>query len=288
MKEQLKTLPLVIIGNAMLAFAICAFVVPYGIMLGGSTGIALTVQHFLPGLRLSVISAVVNILLFVVGWLFMGKRFAATSLLSTIVYPIELAIFETLPLQDLFHEDIMVACLFCGLIIGLGIGLVVRSGGSTGGMDIPPCILQKFFGIPVGTSLLFFDTAIVLMQVVYRGLDNVLLSVFVVMVTSFAINRALVSGEKKVQITIISPEYQKIRQEILETMDCGLTMLDIETGFQGLEQKAILSVVYARKYPTIRDAALKIDPHAFVVAADVTNVNGQGYTLDRIPASKDT
>ena len=281
MKEQLKTLPLVIIGNAMLAFAICAFVVPYGIMLGGSTGIAMTVQHFLPGLRLSVISAVVNVLLFAVGWLFMGKRFAATSLLSTIVYPIELAIFETLPLQDLFHEDIMVACIFCGLIIGIGIGLVVRSGGSTGGMDIPPCILYKFKGIPVGTSLMFFDSIVVLMQVAVRGLDGILCSIMVIMVMSYAVNQSIVFGPEKIQIIIISPAYQQIRDTILHQLHCGVTLLDMETGYEGLAQKAILSVVYASKYPEIRDTALSIDKNAFIVTSSVKDVNGQGYTISR-------
>lgn len=281
MKEQLRILPIVLLGNAMLAFAVCAFVLPYGIMLGGSSGISLAIQHFLPQVRLSAISAVVNLLLFLLGWFFLGKQFAATSLMSTILYPAILAVFELLPLGTLFHEDILVVALACGLLIGLGIGLVVRVGGSTGGMDIPPCILQKYFHIPVGTSLMFFDTAIVLMQVLLQGVDGVLLSVLVIWISSTAINRTLVSGAKKVEITIISPAYEQIRREILNTMDCGVTMLDIETGYEGQKQKAIMSIVYARKYPPIRDAALKIDPHAFVIAADVTNVNGLGYTIDR-------
>ena len=281
MKEQLRILPVVLLGNAMLAFAVCAFVVPYGIMLGGVSGISLAVQHFLPNVRLSAISAVVNFLLFLLGWIFLGRKFAATTLMSTILYPATLAIFELLPLGILFHEELLIAGLGSGLLIGLGIGLVIRAGGSTGGMDIPPCILQKYFGIPVGTSLMFFDTAIVLAQVLFNGLDGVLLSVLVIWISSVAINRTLVSGEKKVEITIISPEYERIRKEILDTMDCGLTLLDIETGYEGQKQKAIMSIVYARKYPPIRDAALKIDPHAFVIAAEVTNVNGLGYTIER-------
>ena len=281
MKEQLRIFPVVLLGNAMLAFAVCAFVVPYGIMLGGSSGISLAIQRFLPNVRLSVISAAVNLLLFLLGYLFLGKKFAATSLMSTILYPAILAVFELLPLDTLFREELIVVALACGLLIGLGIGLVVRVGGSTGGMDIPPCILQKYFGIPVGTSLMFFDTAIVLVQVLLEGVDGVLLSILVIGISSAAINRTLVSGEKKVEITIISPEFERIRREILDTMDCGVTMLDIETGYEGQKQKAIMSIVYARKYPPIRDAALKIDPHAFVIASEVTNVNGLGYTLDR-------
>ena len=281
MKEQLKILPVVILGNAMIAFAVCAFVLPYGIMLGGGSGLSLLGQYFLPNVRLSVISAVINSLLFLIGWIFLGKKFAATSLMSTILYPMILAIFESLPLGTLFQEELLIVAMGSGLLIGLGVGLVVRVGGSTGGMDIPPCILQKYFGIPVGTSLMFFDIAIVLLQVVFRGVDGVLLSGLVIWISSVAINRTLLAGEKKVEITIISPKYECICKTILEEMDCGVTLLNIETGFEGQQQKAIMSVVYARKYPEIRDAALKIDPQAFVIAADVTNVNGQGYTLER-------
>ena len=281
MKANYKFLLSVLLGNAMLAFAVCAFVVPYGIMLGGSSGIALTVQYFLPNLPLSVITAIGNILLFFLGWIFLGKKFALTTLLSTVIYPLELAVFELLPVADLFKEDILVCGVICGILIGLGIGLVVRAGGSTGGMDIPPCIVNKYFGVPVGTALLFFDSAIVLMQVAFRGIDNVLMSILVIALTSVTINRTLMSGERKVQILIISPEYEQIRQMILDKMDCGVTMLDIETGYEGNTQKAILSVVYSRMYPQIRDAALKLDSHAFVVASEVTNVNGRGYTLER-------
>lgn len=281
MKAHLRFFLSLLLGNALVAFAVCAFVVPYGIMLGGSSGIALTVQYFLPNLPLSVITAIVNILLFFLGWIFLGKKFALTTLLSTVIYPLELAVFELLPVADLFKEDILVCGVICGILIGLGIGLVVRAGGSTGGMDIPPCIVNKYFGVPVGTALLFFDSAIVLMQVAFRGIDNVLMSILVIALTSVTINRTLMSGERKVQILIISPEYEQIRQMILDKMDCGVTMLDIETGYEGNTQKAILSVVYSRMYPQIRDAALKLDSHAFVVASEVTNVNGRGYTLER-------
>ena len=283
MKQSLKVLLTIILGNAMLAFSICAFVIPYDIMLGGSNGIALAIQHFLP-LRLSVISACVNVSLFFLGLIFLGWKFAATSLASTIIYPLMLAICEMLPLGTLFEENIVVCALFCGALCGAGIGLVVRAGGSTGGMDIPPCILNKYKGIPVGTSLMFFDVVVVLTQVVLKGTDGILLSLVVIVVMSFVVNKVVLSGERKIQVMIISPAYQEIRKVILEKINCGVTMLDIETGYQGVSQKAILSVVYANKYPEIREAALALDSHAFIVASEVTNVNGQGYTIDRIPA----
>ena len=282
MKQQLKVLLYTILGNAMLAFAVCAFIVPQGFMLGGTSGISLTVQHFLP-IRLSIIAAIAGTSLFCLGWAFLGWKFAANSLISTIVYPIIMGIMEVSPIGTLFiNEDKLICALYCSLLIGMGVGLVVRVGGSTGGMDIPPCILQKYKGIPVGKSLMFFDGSIILAQVLLKGTDGILYSLLILVLTSAVIDRTIVSGEATVQITIITPEYERIRHEILDRINCGVTMLDIETGLTGEKRQAILSVVYAKKYPEIRDAALKIDHNAFIIASDVKNVNGQGYTLERV------
>ena len=282
MNQKLKILLYTIIGNTMLAFAVCAFIVPQNFMLGGSSGIALTVQHFLP-IRLSVISGIAGFSLFCLGWAFMGWKFAANSLLSTIVYPIIMGLMEISPVGTLFvGEDKLICALYCALIIGMGVGLVVRVGGSTGGMDIPPCILQKYKGIPVGKSLLFFDGSIILAQVLLKGTEGILYSLLILVLTSAVIDRTIVSGEATVQVIIITPEYERIRHEILDNINCGVTMLDIQTGMTGEKRQAILSVVYAKKYPEIRDAALKIDKNAFIIASDVKNVNGQGYTLERV------
>lgn len=280
-KHHLTMILSILIGNTLLAFGVCAFVVPNGIMLGGSTGIALAIQHLIPSMRLSVISAIINVALFLLGYVFLGKKFAATSLLSTILFPMILAVFESLPLGDLFQEGIVLSALACAVVFGLGIGMVVRAGGSTGGMDIPPIILQKYKGIPVGTSMMFFDSVVVLLQVLIGGLNGILCSLLVIVVMSATVNKTLVSGEKKVQVMIFSPAYEEIRRALLEKVVVGVTLLNVETGYDGLDQKAVLSVVYARKYPEIRETALSIDPKAFIVTSDVTNVNGKGYTLHR-------
>ena len=181
MKRKIHVLISTVIGNALIAFAICAFVIPNEFMLGGSTGIALTLQTLLP-LRLSVWSAIINGTLFLLGWVFLGKEFAATSLLSTVLYPAIMAVFELFPLGSLFPEDRLTCAIFCALFSGLGIGIVIRAGGSTGGMDIPSCILQKYKNIPVGTSLMFFDIAVVMMQVCIHGLTGVLHSVIIILI----------------------------------------------------------------------------------------------------------
>lgn len=280
MKQKLIAFFSILAGNALLAFAVCAFVVPNNFMLGGSNGIALALHRFIP-LPLSLLNGVLNGLLFFLGLACLGKNFAAGTLLSTIVYPIFMAIFEQLPLGTLFTEDRLTCAIFCAVLSGFGIGIVVRSGGATGGMDIPPCILHKYKGIPVGTSLMVFDTIIVLAQVCVNGLDGILHSLVIIFLVSATVNHTVVTGVKKVQLIVISPLYEQIRHEILETQDSGVTMLDIETGYESREQKAVLCILYAKRYPTIRDAILKLDPHAFIVTSEVKNVNGKGYTLAR-------
>lgn len=280
MKHKLVTFFSILFGNALLAFAICAFVVPNNFMLGGSNGIALALHKFIP-LPLSLLNGILNGLLFLLGLAFLGKNFAAGTLLSTIVYPIFMAIFEQLPLGTLFTEDRLTCAIFCAVLSGFGIGIVVRSGGATGGMDIPPCILHKYKGIPVGTSLMVFDTIIVLAQVCMNGLDGILHSLLIIFLVSATVNHTVVTGVKKVQLIVISPLYEKIRHEVLETQDSGVTMLDIETGYESRQQKAVLCILYAKRYPAIRDAILKLDPHAFIVTSEVKNVNGKGYTLAR-------
>ncbi len=283
MKQNLKLAACILVGNFLLAFAMCAFVIPNDIMLGGSNGISLFIQMFLPDVRLSVISAVVNATLFILGWVFLGWKFAATSLASTIMYPIVLGICESLPLGTMFNENIVFSALAASVLFGVGIGLVIRSGGSTGGMDIPPCILNKWFHIPIGRSVMFFDTIVVLMQVFVRGMDGILCSIMIIAVMSYVIDRTVISGDKTLQMIIISPENESIRQKILHQINCGVTMLDIETGYEGEKRQAILTVVYNSKYPAIRDMALSVDPNAFIITSEVTNVNGIGYTIARQP-----
>ena len=278
--KRLETLFYIVIGNVFLAFAVCAFVVPNRFMLGGSTGIALAVQSWIPA-PISVISAVVNVSLFLLGFVFLGKQFAMTSLLSTVIYPIILGFFEILPVGTWFSGDTLLCAVFAGVMMGGGIGLVIRAGGSTGGMDIPPCILQKLKGIPVGNSMMAFDILILGVQIMRGGWDGILYGIVVIVLTSAMVNKTLLSGEQKIELIIISPRYEEICQAILKELDSGVTFLNIETGYQKERQKAVFSVVYGKQYAGFRDKVLSIDPSAFIVAAPVMNVNGRGYTLAR-------
>ena len=280
-----KLLFFLVIGNVMIAFAVCAFVVPNRFMLGGATGMAIFLRNFLP-LRLSVLSALVNGALFLLGLACLGRRFAATALFSTVFFPLVLAVFEPLPWTTMFLQDRTIAALFGAVVMGMGIGLIVRAGGSSGGMDIPPIILQKYRGIPVGNSIFAFDALIIAAQMCYQGPSELVYSLTILLLVSIVINRTVVWGGGKVQVIVISPRYRQIAEALLNDCDCGVTLLSSEGGWQGEKSCALLSVMYAKKYPRVRDTALRIDPDAFIITSNVTGVMGKGYTLDRAYGSR--
>ena len=285
MKRDLRMLGSIFLGNLLIAFAVSAFVIPFSIMQGGTVGMSFTIKYLLPfDIRLSVVNMVINWTLFMVGFLFLGWKFSVASLASTILFPMMLRFFEDHSVSHLFvSEELTIVAVCCGLLIGCGIGMIIRAGGSSGGIDIIACILSRKKGIPVGTSLMVFDFFIILMQVLIRGMEGILVSIVVIAVTSFSVNYFTILGKKKVEILIISPEYEKIRKALLEVVDCGLTLLDVETGYLALGQKAILSVVYASRYKEVRDLALKYDEKAFIVVNNVREVRGRGYTFSRYP-----
>ena len=171
------TLLIVIIGNAMYAAVAVLFLLPSGLPTGGTTGIALLVNR-LTGLSVSMFVLGFNIVMLVVGFIFLGKKFAFTTIVSTFTYPICLELFGQIFANVHFTDDIWLNTIFSGLGIGVGLGSVIRMGASTGGMDIPPLILNKYFKIPVSVSLNVFDICILLGQAILIPPEMLLYGVF--------------------------------------------------------------------------------------------------------------
>lgn len=190
MKTMLKNryvLLQIFAGNTLLAFSVCAFIVPNRFMLGGATGIALALQQWLL-LPLSALTAVLNTVLFFLGLTFLGKAFAMTSLCSALTYPMILGLFERLPLEGFAGGKLLLSAVSAGVLMGIGIGIIIHAGGSTGGMDIPLCILKHYKGIPVGLSMIVFDLVILSAQVIAKGGENILYSIAIMSLTSISIS----------------------------------------------------------------------------------------------------
>lgn len=280
-KRFLKETILVIIGNLSLAFSVTAFLVPSGMITGGATGVALLLEQFLP-LSLSDLVFVLNVIMFIVGYIFLGKKFAAGTLLSSILYPTFLAIFESIPQISMLTDDMLLYVLGTGIFMGLGCGIVLRLGFSTGGMDVIPVLLNKKTGTSIAFWMNFTDTIILLGQVMFSTPEEVLYGIVVVGLTSIVIDKTILLGESKLQVIVISKYYEEIAAMIDRDIDRGSTFLKITTGYMKQDQKAVLSVISRRQSAKLNEFIHKIDPEAFIITSEVHNVRGRGFTLPNV------
>ncbi len=279
MKRILKFFGIVL-GNLIFAFGIAGFTIPNQFLVGGTTGIARTMEHYL-GLEVSTTVALVNVITFCLGLYFLGKQFALTTIISTLIYPIFLNMFTSMEALQHLTEDRLLSAIIGGIIIGSGLGLVIRLGGSTGGMDIPPIILNKKFRIPVAVGMYVFDSVILLSQVLFSDVEQILYGIVSVLITTIVLNQLLVYGAFDVQVFIISEEYEKINERIQTELDRGSTFVEIQTGYHKVEQKAILCVLPNRELSRLNDVVLEIDQKAFMVINSAREVKGRGFTLDK-------
>lgn len=280
MRNKILRLLGILVGNLIFAFGLTAFSIPNNFLVGGATGIARSVEYF-AHLDVAFTVAVINAVMFLVGYFLLGKEFALTTIVSTLVFPVFLNRFLQIELLSHLTGDRLLSALAGGCLTGLGLGIVMRLGGSTGGMDIPPLALNKKLRIPVAVSMYCIDVFILLSQAVFSDTEEILYGIVSVLLTSVVLNQVLVYGAGNIQVLIISKEYEKINEMIQNRLDRGSTFLPIQTGFEKASQKAILCVLPSRELSRLNQYVQQVDPKAFIIINGVREVRGRGFTLDK-------
>ncbi len=283
MKKRIYETIIIIIGNFILALGLCAFITPVGLITGGASGIGIAIKSLM-NINISYTVYAINIIMFIIGYFYFGKKFATGTLLSTFLYPTFLAVLEKVPQLQNITNDVLLSTLYAGLCIGLGLGLVLRVGASTGGMDIPPLIINKKTGISIAWLINIFDCIILVFQVVFCPIiiEQVLYGITVVIITTIVMDKVIMLGETKVQVTIISPKWQEIRKIVFDDINRGCTLLNVTTGYYQKNQFVVMSVVSKRELHLLNEMILNIDPTAFIISNETHSVKGRGFTLPSI------
>lgn len=276
----LSTLILVSAGNLLYALTVKLFLLPAGLITGGTTGIALAVNH-LSGFSISLFILLFNVLMLIAGYFCLGRQFALTTILSTFLYPLFLSLFNRLFADLVLTKDLLLCTVFSGLGIGLSLSIVIRAGASTGGMDIPPLILNKYFKFPVSMGLYLFDVLILLGQAFFHAPEEILYGILLVLIYSMVVDKMLFMGASKTEVKIISERSDDIREEILQQLDRGVTMLSGEGGYLHFSTQIIMTVVSGRELPKVERLARSIDPACFMIITRVSEVNGRGFSLNK-------
>ena len=279
-KKTLRNIVGILIGNTIYALAVLLFIVPNSLITGGSTGLAIATNHAF-SLPITAFVSIFNLGMFVVGFLVLGKTFALTTLISTFYYPFILSMFEKTIGYTQITSDPLLAALVGGVMIGSAIGIVIKCNASTGGMDIPPLVINKKLGIPVSVSMYVFDFIILLMQVFYTNQEMVLYGLVLVCTYTLVLDKVLMIGQSQTEVMIVSQEYEKINEAIIQKLDRGTTMLTSVTGYMKNEYPVIMTVVSHRELPKLNELVLSIDEHAFMIVSRVNEVKGRGFTFKK-------
>lgn len=279
-RSALVPLLTVAAGNALYALTVKLFLLPSGLATGGTTGIALAVRH-LTGVPIPAFVLGFNVLMLGLGWLVLGRRFALTTLASTFLYPLALECFDRLLGDAVLTQDLFLCTLFSGLGIGAALGMVIRAGASTGGMDIPPLVLQKLLHVPVSAGMYGFDVCILLAQALFTPADRVLYGIVLVMIYTMVLDKMLLFGAARTEVKIVSQRAADIQAAILTQLDRGVTLLHGEGGYLHQPAEVLLSVVSHRELPRLERLIHAIDPESFVIVSRVSEVSGRGFSLKK-------
>ena len=283
--KRWSILLMVLLGNTIYAMAVKCFLLPANLISTGTTGLALVMEHLFH-IPLTGFIFVFNVAMLAVGWRFLGKQFAMTTIFSSLYYPFLLEILNRLLGDFTVTQDILLNTLFAGLGIGLGLGIVLRAGASTGGMDIPPLVLKKFFRIPVSASLWGFDLTILLSQMGYHPLEDLLYGIILLISITTTLNKVMLMGTSRTEVKIISPRAEEIREGILSQVDRGVTMLHGEGGYLRQNTEVIMSIVSNHELPKIERLARNIDPECFMIVSQVTEVWGGGFSSRKVKLAR--
>lgn len=277
LRRGLLDYALLTIGALLLAINIDLFLVPNKIVSGGATGVA-TIAHVQFGLPTGLIVLIINLPLFVLGVRFAGgTRFAVRTIYATTVMSVLTDLLAPAVAQIPPITEPLLYVLYGGLLDGIGMGLVFRGQGTTGGTDIVARLLNKYRGVPLGQTILWVNGAILILAVIAFGLEPAMYALLLTFVAARVVD--VVQGEADISRTaiIISEQAGTIKAAIFSELERGVTLINGRGGYTERGLDVLYCVVARSELSILKRLIASIDPRAFVVIADANEVLGEGF-----------
>lgn len=294
--NYIKNLILVIFGTAVLAFGTAVFIVPFDLVTGGVSGLAIVLEKIVPfALSIDFYITALTWILFFLGLIFLGRGFAIKTLISTVFYPILFALFYNLVenqsfggllvLQNSEYKEIAVilAAVFGGALVGAGCAITFVAGGSTGGVDILSFLICKIFKRLKSSYVIFAVDATIVVCGIFIMNDLVLsmLGICSAFVCATVIDRVFLGSSTAYVAQIISNESEEISKGVIEKLDRTTTVLDAKGAYSGENKKLIIVSFSMREYPDLMNIINGADPSAFMMISKAHENHGEGWTREK-------
>ncbi|RAK09761.1 uncharacterized membrane-anchored protein YitT (DUF2179 family) [Halanaerobium saccharolyticum] len=263
------------VGSFLIALALTVFLVPNRIAAGGVSGLA-TVIYYITSFPIGITMLIINIPLFLAGLKIMGTSFG----IRTIYGIISLSVFTDLlqPQMTALTDDLLLASIYGGVVGGIGLGIVFRSRGTTGGTDMIASLINYFTGITVGEGLLIADGVVVVLAGIFFNLEVALYAAVTIFITSQTIDVVQEGLNFKKGVLIISDKADEINQMVVNDLNRGITEFEAKGGYTGNRKQVLLCIISRSEVSELKKAVAKIDEEAFVIISNVHEVLGEGFT----------
>lgn len=281
-KERIKEWLYINLGILLMALAYSFFLEPKNIVIGGVSGLAIIFKH-LWNLDPAFVILVLNVALLFIGLFILGKDFFIKTIYGSLIFPLFVKLLSLLAQAINFKlDDFFLIVAFSSILSGVGLGLVIKHGGTTGGTEIPQKILFKLFHMPFSVSLYILDGLVIAAAyIVYRNIEVILYALIYLAIVGLVMDAIIFSGFNKRAVYIISKKHDQIKERLLHDFDRGVTGIKVTGEYTNQEQKMLLCVLSSAEYYKLRTIIEEIDPNAFYFAVRASEVRGEGFTYER-------
>jgi uncharacterized membrane-anchored protein YitT (DUF2179 family) len=277
---KLKNILFIVIGTAIMSFGLVNFNMQNMLAEGGFTGITLLL-YFLFNWDPSYTNLILNIPLFFIGWKILGRNAFLYTIIGTVGLSVFLWIFQRYTINMPLQDDLTLAALFAGVFLGIGLGIIFRYGGTTGGVDIIARLVQKYFGWGMGKTMFLFDICVIAVSMLtYLNYKQAMYTLVAVFIGARVIDFIQEGAYSARGAMIVSDKNKDIAAKIMEEMDRGVTVLRGYGSFTKTEREVLYCVVAKNEIVRLKNLITSVDPHAFVSVSVVHDVQGEGFTLD--------
>lgn len=272
-----KDILYIIVGSLIIAYAFQTLLLPNNIISGGTSGLSI-ILHDVVGWNPAYIQYALNVPLLIMSWLLLGKEILLKSILGSLLFPFFVDLLHGL---EPWTMDPLLGGLFGGVFTGIGVGLVYKAKGSTGGTNIIAQIMEKYLGMTMGEATLLSDGAIILVGFLVFDIEVIMYGLISLVVVSRFIDFTLIGNRAQKNVLIISDEPDAIRSEVLDNFERGVTRIDIRGGYNNDGKEMLMVVIQDREITALQEMILQLDDDAFVVVMSASEVMGRGFSLDK-------
>lgn len=278
MWKQIKSFLLINLGALFVAANVTYFLSPNNLATGGVSGLSIVMNTVFPGFSLGLIMIILNILLFIVGFIFLGFQFGTKTIYASFALSFMVWGLETyFPIQEALSEDILIQLIIGQIIAASGMAVVFHQGASTGGTDIIAMILNKYFSVEVGKGVLISDIAIAISSVFVFGPAIGMYAFFGVILNGLVIDYVLEQFEDNKEVVIISEESDDVRSYIVEKLGRGATIHQAKGAFNREDKEVITTVLTRKEYTKLKKYMTAIDEHAFITVHKMNEILGENF-----------